>query len=135
MTRYLLDTGIASDFINRRHGVFERSMAAARRGDRVGTTHIVLAELSAGIEYSESRERNLKILRQALPALTLWPFESGAALEYGKIWAGLKEHGELIPQNDVQIAAVALALGNCVVVTKDSDFQVVPGLKVEDWSV
>jgi tRNA(fMet)-specific endonuclease VapC len=135
VTRYLLDTGITSDFINRRHDVYETAMEAIRRGDRVGTTFIVLAELRAGIEYSESRERNLQILNRALPALTVWPFENNAALVYGRLWADLKKRGELIPQNDTQIAAIALSLGNCVVVTKDSDFQVVSGLKVEDWSV
>jgi tRNA(fMet)-specific endonuclease VapC len=38
-------------------------------------------------------------------------------------------------QIDVQIAAVALALGNCTVVTKDSDSRAVSGLTVEDWSI
>jgi tRNA(fMet)-specific endonuclease VapC len=35
---------------------------------------------------------------------------------------------------DVQIAAIALSLGNCIVVSKDSDLAAVPGLIVEDWS-
>jgi len=35
---------------------------------------------------------------------------------------------------DIQIAAVALTLGNCVVITKDSDFAAIPGLQIEDWS-
>ena len=34
---------------------------------------------------------------------------------------------------DIQIAAVALTLGNCTLVTKDSDFAAIPGLTVEDW--
>ena len=37
-------------------------------------------------------------------------------------------------QIDIQIAAIALALGNCTVVTADSDFAAVPGLAVEDWA-
>jgi tRNA(fMet)-specific endonuclease VapC len=36
---------------------------------------------------------------------------------------------------DVQIAAIALTLGNCTVVTKDSDFAAIPGLAIEDWSI
>ena len=36
---------------------------------------------------------------------------------------------------DIQIAAIALSLGNCVVVSKDSDLRAVPGLAVEDWSL
>jgi predicted nucleic acid-binding protein len=32
------------------------------------------------------------------------------------------------------IAATALALGNCTVVSADSDLVAVPGLTVENWS-
>jgi tRNA(fMet)-specific endonuclease VapC len=37
-------------------------------------------------------------------------------------------------QIDIQIAAVALSLGNCTVVSGDSDLSAVPGLTVEKWS-
>ena len=135
MTRYLLDIGIASDFINRRKGVFERALAATRRGDRVGTAFIVVAELRAGIELSSSREVNLQRLGHALPSLVLWSFDREAAFRYGEIWADLKQRGKLIPQNDVQIAAIVLSLRNAVLVSKDTDFRSVPGLHIEDWSV
>ncbi len=36
---------------------------------------------------------------------------------------------------NIQVAAIAMALGNAVVVTKDSDLRAVSGLDVEDWSV
>ncbi len=75
----------------------------------------------------------MKILARSLPTLTVWPFEMDAAKEYGTLFATLKKSGQLVTQNDMQIAAVALSL-NCVLVTKDSDFQVVSGLTVEDWS-
>jgi len=34
---------------------------------------------------------------------------------------------------DMMIAAIALSLGNCTVVTTDSDLSAVPGLSVENW--
>ncbi len=37
-------------------------------------------------------------------------------------------------QVDLQIAAIALCLGNCTVVSKDSDLAAVPGLSVENWA-
>lgn len=37
-------------------------------------------------------------------------------------------------QIDIQIAAIALTLGNCTVVTTDSDLSAVPGLPVENWT-
>jgi tRNA(fMet)-specific endonuclease VapC len=41
----------------------------------------------------------------------------------------------LLQPIDIQIAAIALSLGNCTVVTKDSDFGAIPGIKVVNWSV
>ena len=37
-------------------------------------------------------------------------------------------------QIDIQIAAIALTLGNCTVVTTDADFAAVPGLRTENWA-
>ena len=36
MTRFLLDTGSAGDYINRRRGVYERARQTVARGDRLG---------------------------------------------------------------------------------------------------
>ena len=35
---------------------------------------------------------------------------------------------------DMLVAATALTLTNCIVVTTDSDLSAVPGLKVENWA-
>lgn len=50
MTRYLLDTGVAGDYIHRRRSVYERARAAITVGDRVGIGLPVLAELWYGVE-------------------------------------------------------------------------------------
>ena len=65
---------------------------------------------------------------------TNWPFDREAALKYGWLAAELKRSGRAMQQLDIAIAAIALTLGNCVVVSKDSDLRAVPGLTVEDWS-
>jgi hypothetical protein len=36
MKRFLLDTGIASDYVNRRRGVFDRARQEASSGNRIG---------------------------------------------------------------------------------------------------
>jgi tRNA(fMet)-specific endonuclease VapC len=66
MTRFLLDTNSASDYINRRHGVFERARDEVAKGNPIGIGIPVLCELVAGIEHSDSRDRNMKSLRAAL---------------------------------------------------------------------
>ncbi|MBI3410546.1 MAG: type II toxin-antitoxin system VapC family toxin [Planctomycetes bacterium] len=81
MTRFQLDTGIASDYINRRHGVFERVRSEVAKGNRIGIGVPVLAELVAGIEHSKSRDRNMQRLRSVLASLKIWPFDAPAAFE------------------------------------------------------
>jgi tRNA(fMet)-specific endonuclease VapC len=134
MRRYLLDTGIASDLINRRGDVEARAREASRRGDRLGVSTPVLGELVAGIENSNNPDRNRKELWHGLQGITLWPFDKAAAEEFGRLYATLRRLGRPMQQIDIQTAAIALTLGNCTVVTKDSDFGAVPGLHVADWS-
>jgi tRNA(fMet)-specific endonuclease VapC len=135
MTRFLLDTGTASDYTNRRLGVFERARQEVARGNKIGIAIPVLAELHFGIELSASRERNRRKLREALASLAVWPFTETAAEEYGRLAADLRRAGRPMQQIDIMIAAIARTLGDCVVVSKDSDLLAVPGLEVEDWSI
>jgi tRNA(fMet)-specific endonuclease VapC len=131
--RYLLDTGIASDYINRRRGVYERARAEVTRGNAIGIGIPVLAELVAGIEHSASRERNMKSLKAALGALKLWSMDQDAAFEYGLIYAELARIGHPIGIADMMIAAIGRTLPNCTVVSADSDLQAVPRMTVENW--
>ena len=134
MRRYLLDTGIMGHFINRRRGVDVRVEEARRRGDRIVTCLPVVGELFAGVEGSKSRDRNLHRLVLALERVPAWPFDRAAAEEFGRIDAELRRLGRLIGKVDIQIAAIALAMGNTTVVSADSDLSAVPGLTVENWA-
>jgi tRNA(fMet)-specific endonuclease VapC len=133
MTRFLLDTGIASDYINRRRGVVDRAREAVTQGHRIGIAVPVLAELAAGIEKSQSRERNMQLLKSALGAWRLWPFDVPAAYEYGRLYAELARAGRPMQVVDIMLAAIARSLGNCSVVSTDGDFAVVPGIAVVNW--
>jgi tRNA(fMet)-specific endonuclease VapC len=132
--RYLLDTGIASDFVHKRLGVPERAAERVLLGDRIGICTPVLGELAGGIELSQTRDRNMQQLEEALSNLRLWPFDESAAREYARLFALLRRIGRPMQQIDMQIAAVALSMGNMTVVTKDSDFLAIPGLAVENWA-
>ena len=134
MRRYLLDTGIAGDLINRRAGVHLRAREAIARGDRVGVCMPVVGELFAGVELSKTRDKNRVRLVRALSSLHVWPFDQAVAEEYGRVFATPRHKGRPMQQIDIRIAAIALVLGNCTVVTKDSDLSAVPGLVVEDWT-
>jgi tRNA(fMet)-specific endonuclease VapC len=133
MRRYLLDTNAAGDYINRRHGVRERAIAEVLRGNRLGICVPVLGELWFGVENGSNRERNRQRLLLAVADWTVWPYDATAAEAYGRLATELKRAGRIIEQIDLQIAAIALTLGNCTVVTNDNDLLAVPGLRVENW--
>ncbi len=135
MTRYLMDSGIASDLINRRGLVPSRVREARLRGDRVGLGTPILGELIAGIQNSNDPQRHLAALWRNVGLLALWPFDKEAAIQFGRLHAELRRLGRMIQVPDLQIAAIAASLGNSVVVSKDSDLRAVPSLKVEDWSI
>lgn len=135
MTRYLLDTGIASDYVNRRLGVYERARQAVADGHRIGVGTPVLGELWGGIQLSASRDRNEKLLKRHLANWTIWPFDKSAAEVYGRLFAELRRMGRAMQQIDIQIAAIALSMGGSTVVSKDRDLSAVPGVDVVDWSL
>jgi len=119
-----------SDLMKDRCGVGNRVKAAWRRSDRIGTCWPVVGELWYGLEKSARRERNLPSLIRTLNEVYKWPFEEEAAKQFGRIRHELRSSGRIMQIVDIQLAAIAFAMGNCTVVSKDSDLSAVPGLQV-----
>ena len=134
MSRFLLDTNAVADCVFRRRGVNDRVREAHRVGHRIGTGIPVLAELFGGMEYSATRDANMDVLNRHLGQFRLWPFTADAAREYGRLYANLRRSGRTIQTVDLMIAAIALTLGGCTVVTSDSDLLAVPRLNVVNWA-
>jgi len=133
MRRYLLDTNMAGDLVEKRGQVPERAREARRKGGRIGIGMPVLAELYYGVEFSASRDKNLQRLQRGLAGLTIWPFDEKAAAEFGRLRSELRRRGRPMQVIDIMIAAIANTLGNCTVVSTDSDLAAIPGLTVENW--
>ncbi len=133
MRRYLLDCNAAADCIFRRRNVHERVKQARAAGHKIGIAIPVIGELMAGVELSQSRARNLEIVERNLDLFRLWPLTPEAAREYDRLFAELRRTGRPMQTIDIQIAAIALSLCSCAVVTRDTDLSSVSGLRVEDW--
>jgi tRNA(fMet)-specific endonuclease VapC len=93
-----------------------------------------LASFGFGVERSVTRELNRDRLIRALARIPKWPFEGEAAQHFGRIRHELRRVGRVMSVIDMQLAAIAFALGNCTVVTMDSDLSAVPGLQTENWA-
>lgn len=133
MKRYLLDSNAVTSLINHREPVARRVREARMRGNRVGTCEPVVAELRFGLELSESRDANMDRLRRGLTRLSCWPLDRKASEEYGGVAADLRRRGRPMQVIDMMLAAIALTLPNCTVVTTDTDLLAIPGLDVENW--
>jgi len=58
-----------------------------------------------------------------------------AAEAYGTIRAQLESRGETIGNNDLWIAAHAIAVGLTLVTNNEREFRRVRGLKIQNWAV
>ena len=133
MKRYLLDSGVVSDYASAHRGIPQRCEELTKNGNIIGICTPVLGELLGGLEGSQSRDENLKRFYRIRDRLSMWTFDEKAAIEYGRLWGVLIRKGRLMQKIDVQIAAIAMSLGRTTVVTYDSDLSAVPGLSVENW--
>lgn len=131
--RYLLDSNMLSPYLDRREPVAGRIRDAVQRGCRVGTCEPVVAEMMYGLQLSSQPDKNLARLNVGLKPIACWPLDRGASMVYGQLAAELRRIGRPMQTIDIMMAAIAISLGNCTVVTTDSDLLAVPGLSVENW--
>ncbi len=92
-----------------------------------------LAELEYGVEKSALPDKNRDALDTFLAPFEIMPFDDRAALEPGRIRAGLERKGKLIGSMDMLIAAHAQSLGVTLVTNNPKEFKLVPHLRVENW--
>lgn len=92
-------------------------------------------ELKFGAWKSQAVEANLARLEQLAVWIPVLPLERGVGDHYGRIRTVLERQGRPIGSYDLIIAAHALYLGITLVTNNVTEFRLVPGLRVEDWSV
>jgi tRNA(fMet)-specific endonuclease VapC len=131
MSRYLLDTNIASAIVKGNPAVRRRLVAVPMHD--VAISAVTEGELRYGVARLPARTRLNTIMEEFLIRVAVFPWDSSAAQEYGQIRAALERAGDLLGNLDMMIAAHALATES-VLVTHDKAFARVKGLEVEDWT-
>ena len=97
---------------------------------------IVWAEALIGVRVAGTPERAARrrgFLEKVRLLTSLEVFGDDAAERYAGLYVSLRKSGSMIPQNDLQVAALALSLGFGVLVGKNDEsyFRLVPELRVE----
>ena len=127
----LLDTNICIYVMNRRPPQLQVRFEQYQADLAIST--ITLAELRFGAAHSAQPTRNHQQVDLFCQYLRVVDFDAEAALRYGEIRAALKRAGQLIGDNDLLIAAHALALDAILVTNNTREFERVDGLKLENW--
>ena len=96
---------------------------------------ITLSELEHGVCNSAHQEKNRTALTNFLSILNILAYDEKAAQEYGEIRTYLQKNGNLIGNMDMLIAAHAKSLNMIIVTNNTREFERVPDLKIEDWSL
>lgn len=132
--RYLLDTNICIYVQRARPPSVLARFAALNAGDAAIST-ITWGELVYGAEKSTRRESVLDALREFTSFVPVMTMPADAGAHYGALRARLERSGEIIGNNDLWIAAHALAAGLVMVTNNEREFSRVPGLAIENWTL
>ena len=129
--KYMLDTNMCIYAQKNNPNVIAKIKQNFQQG--LAISSITLAELEYGVQASANIEKNTISLMKFLSIVDVLPFDSGAAVEYGKICADLRKKGTPIGTMDMLIAAHARAENLIVVTHNTREFERVEGLQLEDW--
>jgi tRNA(fMet)-specific endonuclease VapC len=131
--RYLLDTNICIYIRQQRPEQVLRRFRRLRPGE-ASLSVITYGELLYGAMKSVQRVAALERLHELVNLLPALSLPEKAAEAYGTIRAELESRGEMIGNNDLWIAAHAVAAGLTLVTNNESEFRRVRGLKVQNWA-
>ena len=131
--RYLLDTNICI-YIAKGQPLAVRHRFEKHAIQELAMSTITVGELCFGAEKSHARSRALATIDQLVQMIQPCALPMEAAVHYGHIRATLQQLGQPIGNNDLWLAAHALAEGWTLVTNNTREFDRVPGLLVDDWS-
>lgn len=127
---HLLDTNICAAHFRRPGGLAHRFV---QYGGGLYVPTVVLGELYAGAYHVSNPAPLLQQIADLLTDVQVLDYDGACAEEFGKVRGRLLQQGVSVPTADLMIAAVALVHNLTLVTNNTSDFQNVPGLRLEDW--
>lgn len=131
--RYLLDTNICLYIRQQRPEAVLHRFTKLRPGE-AALSVITYGELLYGAQKSAQRTIALERLRELVALLPPLPLPENAGEAYGAIRAELERKGELIGNNDLWIAAHAIASSLILVTNNEREFRRIPSLKIQNWA-
>ena len=129
---YLLDTNIVSYLLRDQFPILRSRLNAAGAASMT-ISCITEAEVFFGIAKKPGAARLRAAAEEFFIDIPALSWDSAAARAYGLLRANQERKGRPLSTEDLMIAAHALSLG-LVLVTNDSAFSFVEGLRIQDWT-
>lgn len=129
---YLLDTLSCIRFLNHPDTGIARQLRRVPRSDVV-LCDVVKAELYFAAESGKFWREQLPVLDGFFRVFASLPFDRKSARIYGQVRSDVEKRGLSLGQNDLMIAAVALADELTLVSPNVDGFGAIDGLRVMNW--
>ena len=130
---YMLDTNVCI-YINRHKPPSVLARFEAIKPGQAVISVITWGELLYGAAKSRQSKLVLKLLDELAVLVPVLPMPMDCGKVYGRIRADLEETGRPIGNNDLWIAAHALAFGLTLVTNNVKEFERIHHLKIENWA-
>lgn len=125
----VLDTSFLIDLLrNKKEALSLRNELDSLEPTLYATAPSIM-ELWDGALFSAIPQREKEKVEQLLRAIDILPLDSRGSKRAAEIGFALSKKGEIIQDEDLMIAGIALTNGE-MVVTRDEHFTRIPGLKV-----
>jgi len=131
---YFLDTNIWIFLLNEKYQHLNLRFENSEKNN-LRMPSLVLYELYYGAEKSKNPKQNIYKIQTLISEIDIVPFDKQCARVAGNLKANLERTGQIIGNDDLLIAATALAHNGIIVTNNTREFSRVKGLKVEDWTI
>ncbi len=132
MADYLPDTNIITAWLKQNEKVLKKAEIVGTAGDKILISTISYYETKRGLLATQATTK-MERFNAILQDYEMIGIDSEKVLdEASEIYAHLKHRGELLPDADILIAAIA-SVYNLTLVTNDSHFDRIEGLQLENW--
>lgn len=126
---YMLDTNTVSYFFRQEPTVVKKLQQL--NPEVICISSVTAAELFYGVKKRNNQKLS-DLLTTFLSAITVLDWNYQAAEVYRQLRADMEREGKIMGVQDQMIGAHALAT-ECVLVSSDKAFQLIPNLVLENW--
>jgi len=130
--KYVLDTNIITAILKGNNGVIKRAKDVILEGKRIFINAISYYEIKRGL-LAANATKQLKIFELLCKEFDLVLLDNQNIFDRAaEIYANLRQRGQIIGDADILIASVVI-FRNFILVSADTDFDRIQGLKIENW--